>query len=202
MKKHIFQGLLASVMIFTASAATAFQYSWRTPQVYLMPGDPIAASVGTLLAGYTITEIEYAKYLLPENTWQGDIWGDSGGSHSVWLFSGTVWASFSTPSTALAFSAGGDHNDGNTDFFIDDILVTTQNMNFFGGSLLVEGLANTAHTVRVSGTTHLDGAVALTDESNSVPEPAITFLFGTGLACLLGRKRLSSISRTARAEKA
>lgn len=144
----------------TANARQSSSYQWLPfPANGLYPGTPHSPP----LPGYRVGEVRYAKWQLPENswTWEGSVYGDYGGGHSLWLFGGSASTTFTTLSSAIAIVAGGDHNDGNTSYYVDDILVTTQNMLFYGGTLIITGLPNTLHTVKVSGTTHLDGVYSL-----------------------------------------
>ena len=131
---------------------------------------------------------------------QGSVSYQYGGDTSgweLWLYSGqglTATTTFDVSSTGVAFMMIGDYNDGPANYYVDGVLVETENLRYgvFGDgpdwrSLVVTGLSNGAHTVSVefaSDTTDfLDeqhvamfGAAAI-----DVPEPSTVALFSTAL---------------------
>jgi hypothetical protein len=192
MMKKLGAWLAGGVMMFgMVGAAQASTFSWLNANVLDLNTTFYGiTTIGSIVDGYEVTEIRKGI--------GNDAWKENSGSATelnsgtlntydlLWLCNGSVSTTFSEASTAVAFSLVGNYNnDTNTAFFVDGISITTQDMKNFSGTLLIEGLDNTTHTLTVTGKTHLGGAVNL----SAVPLPGAVWLLGPGLAGLIGARR-------------
>lgn len=192
MMKKLWTWLAGGIVMFgLVGAAQATTFSWLNSNVLdLNTGPAGITTIGSAVGSYEVTEIRKGI--------GKDAWTNNSGSTTelnspnintydiLWLSPGNVSTTFSNASTAVAFSMVGSYSkDAITEFFVDGISITTKNMQSFSGTLLIEGLANTEHTLTVTGKTHLGGAVNL----SAVPLPGAVWLLGSGFAVLIGARR-------------